>query len=827
MKVSLNTVKRFTPVELDTASLVELINQRLGGVEEVTDFGSRYDGAVIVKVMSCHKHENADKLNVCMVDDGSGELTQVVCGAPNVREGMLAVWLKPGSTVPSTAEDSEPFVLGARELRGVMSNGMLASPKELGLGDSHDGILELDPATPGKVITPGTPFAHAFELDDVIIDIENKMFTHRPDLFGQLGVAREIAGIQHHQFKSPDWYRTETKVADAPSQTANPDLNVFNDDYDKVPRFTAAIIKDIAIKPSPLWLQAELVRMGGKPINNVVDATNYVMLMTAQPTHAYDYSKVANHTIGARMARDDETVALLNGKSYKLTPEDIVIADGNGPIGLAGIMGGGESEVSDDTTTIIVEVANFDMYTVRKSSMRHGIFTDALTRFNKGQSPLQNGVVLNYLVELIEQVAGGTLDGPVVDLHKDLPRDVLQAVSVHFINARLGLALTAQEVEKLLGNVEFSICDGCSSTDHTEDTIHYAVPFWRTDIELAEDIVEEVGRLYGLDRLPKVLPRRSIQAAPLNQLIARKRSVRETLARFGANEVLTYSFVHERLMQRIGQDSQYAYRLTNALSPELQYYRTGLMPSLLDKIHANAKMGYDTFALFEIGKAHIKDEMDGAEPAVPREYNRISLTFTDTSKEAGAAYYCAQLYLNEIIDRDQVKLVPMSTMDQPEDISIRQMVSGYEPARSAVLVMDDTVRGVVGEYTAEVRKAFKLPGATAGFEIDLEVASAGQSEYTPLSRFPSVSQDVSIRTKKTTFDQVEAIIRSIAASQPSHIRVHYEPMAIYQPESGEEITTTFRLKVSSTESTLTSGDVSAIVAAIGKAAESAFGGAIV
>lgn len=259
MKVSLNTVKQFTKVDLPIDELVAKINGQLGGVEEITNLGERYEGAVIAKVLTCKKHPNADKLSVCEIDAGEAKPVQVVCGAPNVRVGMYVVWLRPGSTVPASFGDSEPFVLGSRELRGVMSNGMLASPKELGLGDSHEGILELDPdeqTQVSSVIKPGAQFATTYCLDDTIITIENKMFTHRPDCFGVLGVAREIAGIQHQAFRSPDWYRNLPSFESGDGL----ELTVKNEAPMVVPRFMAAVIKDVVVKPSPVWLQAEIGR---------------------------------------------------------------------------------------------------------------------------------------------------------------------------------------------------------------------------------------------------------------------------------------------------------------------------------------------------------------------------------------------------------------------------------------------------------------------------------------------------------------------------------------------------------------------------------------
>jgi phenylalanyl-tRNA synthetase beta chain len=345
-------------------------------------------------VVECVKHPDADRLSVTKIDDGGvvadvprdeSGLVQVVCGAPNVHADMWAIWLPPKSTVPASFDDDEPFVLDARPLHGVLSQGMLAAADELAIGTDHEGIVEIyeHDVPVGVELTAGASFAETFGLDDYVLDIENKMFTHRPDCFGQLGVAREIAGIFHQQFTSPEWYNVIQEFAGGDGL----ELEIFNEATEVVPVFSAVAIKNIEVQPSPLWLQCQLVAMGGRPINNIVDATNYIMLMTAQPTHAYDYDKLRGSTLGARLARDGEKVSLLNGKEYELKNDDIVIADGEGVIGLAGIMGGADTEVSNDTKNIVLECANFDMYALRRTAMRHGIFTDALTRFNKGQSP--------------------------------------------------------------------------------------------------------------------------------------------------------------------------------------------------------------------------------------------------------------------------------------------------------------------------------------------------------------------------------------------------------------------------------------------------------
>lgn len=829
MKVSLNTIKQYTEVDISVDELVAKINAQLGGVEAVINLAERYEGAVIAKVMECDDHPDADRLHVCKIDDGGvvedierddNGYVQVVCGAPNVKTGMFVVWLPPKSTVPSSFAEKELFVLDARELRGVMSYGMLASAKELAIGDSHDGIVEIDPMEWKPIdieIKPGTSFAKAYGLDDTIIDIENKMFTHRPDLFGQLGVAREIAGIQHQQFTSPDWY---TEAPEFKSATGL-ELDVLNEAKDSVPRFMAVALKDIAIKPSPLWLQCELVRLGSKPINNVVDVTNYVMLLTGQPLHAYDYDKLRGHKLGVRKAVQGETLPLLNGKTYELSADDIVIIDGEGPVGLGGIMGGGNSEVSAETKNIVLECATFDMYTIRKTSMRHGLFTDAVTRFNKGQSPLQNAFALQLAMKSIFDTAGGEQASDVIDQARSKDSELVPAeITPSFINDRLGLSLDIEEISTLLRNVEFHV-------EENDGSIQYIAPFWRTDIELPEDIVEEVGRLYGFDKLPRELPTRSTKPAPKNKRRELAQTLRESLSRAGANEVLTYSFVHENIIKRAGQDIAEAYKLSNALSPDLQYYRLSLTPSLLDKIHGNIKAGHDEFALFEIGKAHSK-RADTNEDGLPAELRRLGFVYASKNDTNGAPYYKAKKILDVLAASIGLKL---AYKPLPPDTTLAA-AKPFEPIRSARVT--DTVSGqaigIIGEYTNAVKKNFKLPASVAGFELLPEAIELAleheRPSYMPLSRYPSSERDICYQVSRVTqYNEILDVMQS--GTNNEDVKIEIAPLDIYQPNEGDTKNITVRLTLTASDKTLSGSEVTQLTDGLAAAVIEKLGATIV
>lgn len=814
MKIDLNTVKWFLDFDLPVVDkVVDKIGAQLGAVEEVIDVGAKYKGIVIVKVVSCEKHPDADKLHVCKIDVGKKDLVQVVCGAPNVREGLLAAWLPPGAVVPSTVNDEEPFVLGARELRGVMSNGMLASPKELALGDSHEGLLEIT-----GDYKPGTDFAEAFGLkDDYIIDIENKMFTHRPDCFGFMGVARELAGIFNRPFKSPDWY-VESPTAPKP-EAEELKLHVKNELPKLTTRFTAIAMRDVQVGPSPVWLSAYLARTGQKSINNIVDYTNWYMLETGQPLHAYDYDKVkalSEHdaTIVVRHPLKGEAIKLLNGKTIEPRAEAIMIATDKQAIGIGGVMGGTETEVDENTTNIILECANFDMYSIRRTSMAHGLFTESATRFTKGQSPRQCLAVLGRIVQEIREHAGGKIAGPLIDDNHSDDKAPNVKLTAGFINERLGLKLSAAEIAKLLQNVEFE-------ARHDGDNLAVTAPFWRTDIEIPEDVVEEIGRLYGYDHLPLELPKRDLTPTPKDPLLETKAAIRAKLAKSGANEVLTYSFVHGDLLAKVGQNPKQAFQLSNALSPDLQYYRMSLMPSLLDKVHPNIKAGYDEFALFEIGKVHGQDLPTQDDLPGEYEFTGLVVVAADKLKKSGAAYYEAQKYLQELVG------LPLAFRPVDEAAQKYAVTKPYDPKRSAMVsVKGGSYLGIIGEFRASVRQALKLPRYAAGFEIDTTqlINLLGSVAYAPLPRFPKVTQDITLKVSADlSYQELSDFLQDqLDKAKPQETLFSLSPLDIFQPEKAHHKNVTFRLTIASYERTLTDAEVNKLLDEVAAAAKTKF-----
>lgn len=836
MKASLSTIKYISGeyggterdlLEIGVDELKKLATNRLGGLEGIEEYGRQFDGALVAKVISCEKHPDADKLQVCMIDAGEAhqelrsegsELIQVVCGAPNARAGLTVVWLPPGTTVPSSRATSEPFILGKREIRGVVSNGMLASPSELGLYDNHDGILEIDVDDVGEELSsPGTEFKKLYGLDDVLLDFENKMFTHRPDCFGQIGLARELAAIQGMKYEDPEWYWQLPSFQNDFEHAPSVGLGVG----DKVPRLIAVEMGDVKVGESPVWLKSFITRMGGKPVNNVVDITNYLMHLTGQPTHAYDLAKLrmagkhatdASVDISARYAKKGEPIALLNGKSIELDEEDIVISTGNHAVGIAGIMGGSETEVDENSTEILLEVGTFDMYTIRKTAMKYGLFTDAFTRFSKGQSPLQNDRVMAKLMGMLGELVGAKQTSMVNDFMDDSMQKAYDRQSVHgevkltvdFVNSRLGTNLSFDEIAEILRRVHMAVVQ-------EGDEFAVTAPYWRTDIELPEDVVEEVGRLYGFDQLELKLPTRSTRPVPKNILNEYKTNLRDALSSAGANEVLSYSFVHGDVLKKLGVNDpdKRCYHLRNAISPDLQYYRPALMPSLVTKVQQNIRSDMvrpddNEFALYEIGKVHVRGhesiDPDTVDPrsdkqALPDEMERLALIFAADDKTAGRKYhgsalYMAKHYLLPLVN-GPVEFAPLEPGEYP-------ITAPYDKNRSATVSINGQVLGVVGEFRSEVKKAFKLPDYCAGFELDLTLLK-GNTEpesYSTIGTYPKVQQDITLSVDvKVSFALLLSTLKDqLTRETTDHGYVwRIAPRNIYQPEGSGKVSYTFRI----------------------------------
>lgn len=811
MIVSINWLKKFTPITVPIDELATLIGARLVEIEDVIDLGAKYKDVIVARVVTCEDMPDSDHLHVCAIDDGGARqgverdengLVQVVCGAPNVRAGLMVAWLPPEAIVPETYATAEPFVLGARKLRGHMSNGMLASAKELDLFDDHTGIVELDDA-----LTPGVMFAEAYELNDYLLDIENKSLTHRPDTFGIIGFAREIAAIQGTTFVTPDWLAAlEPAYGELRGDLPAPKVSI--DDPTLSDRYQAVVLSGAdSTKQSPLLVQTYLARVGVRPINAVVDVTNYLMMLTGQPLHAFDYDKVVRVGGGAdihvRAGRTGEPLALLDGRTIELTPDDIVIAAGETAIGLAGAMGGADTEIDANTKNIIIESATFNLYNLRATQMRHGIFSEAITRFTKGQPAALTAPVLADAVRLMGDWAGAVRVSDVADTQSTPADPIVIRLPIQQINSTLGLDLSDDAIMQRLIDAEFGV--GLDDT-----TLVVTVPYWRADMHIAEDVIEEVGRLGGFDTIAPTLPRRDFTAVRPGTFDEVRRQMRTALSRAGANEVLTFSFVHGDVLQKAGQDPKQSYRITNSISPDLQYYRQSLTPSLLGLVRMNMKNGYDDFALFELNKVHTKAA--GLVEDVPVETHHLAAVVARKKSQDGSPYYQAKALLEYMTGKLGIEL-----QYQPLGAAETALEQPFEPKRAARIVSETgTVLGVIGEYKASVVRGFKLP-TVAGFELLSEELAAlvrpDGYQYAPLSRYPSTERDVcyQVATDVPYAAIATAARRALAQTQ---LTATLAPLDIYQPDDAQTKNVTLRYGFVSYDHTLTGDEISAVIDAV-------------
>ena len=772
MRISLNWLKKYVEVPVSDEELVRLIGARLVEVEDVIDETHKYDKIYVVRVVTAEKIPETH-LTLCQIDNGGDELVQVVCGAPNVREGMLAVWIAPGAIVPASVKEDAPFVIGKRKmLDKYESNGMLAGADELDFGDDHSGIVEIDP----EAAQPGVLLSDVFGLKDLILDIENKSLTHRPDCFGLIGFAREVAGILGEKFNEPI-KNARMQKAKLFYETEKSDfLNIKIMDSDICERYSAVVMeKHGELKKKYLTLiDTILAKSGMRPVEPIVDMTNYLMLLTGQPLHAFDYDKFVaaggkkKPEIVVRLAKDGEKMQLLDGKEIELNGDDIVICSSEVPVALAGAMGGETTAIDENTRSIILESATFSLYNLRKTQMAHGIFTEAITRFTKGQPAYQTLAVAEDCAKMLSD--GFKVIAEVDEYSKPKKENVIN-ITVDEINGLLGTEYDDELIIKTLENVGFAI-----KKHHSE--LEVTAPEWRTDIHIKEDIIEEVGRLLGYDNIALTLPRHA--TASKNEMLDLKSEIREILSSFGANEVLTYSFVSEKLLRKSGLEIADCYKIINSISPDLQFVRQSIIPSLLDKAHMNQKIPFDKFALFEMNKVYAKSWGMNDEN-VPVEKMRLGFLLAER-KTTGTAYYRAKRFAEELLKKLNIsaQFLPVKNKDA-ESLP-------FETKRAAEVWSGNQYLGVIGEFKNSVRRNFKLAEYLAGFEFDMDTLLA-------LRSMKKISNDFEVKDKQDlTVETTKKYDEVLAEVQNKYPEAVVTPVSIYQPDNSEMKNITFHLE---------------------------------
>ena len=814
MIISLNWLKKFTNIDITVDELATLIGARLVEIEEVEAIGEKYKEVLVVKIAEASKLDGSDHLSIVKIDDGGvtknierdgNNLIQVVCGAPNVREGLLVAWLPPGSVVPETFGSDKPFILDTRKIMGQTSNGMIASPKELALFDEHDGILEID-----LKVDPGTLFMKAYELDDYLLDIENKSLTHRPDCFGIIGFAREVSAIMGKSFKTPEWLMNLSPQLSIEKDNSI-DFKVKIDDPELASRYQAVVMSNVNNKKkTPLMIQTYLSRVGVRPISPIVDVTNYLMMLTGQPLHAFDFDKLKTLSGGSvdihvRAGKEGESLKLLDGKNIELSQNDIVIANGEKAIALAGAMGGIDTEVDENTQNILIESATFNLYNLRATQMRHGIFSEAITRFTKGQSSELTAPVLANSVRLLNGLTDAKCVTEIIEDYpgKNNPKQI--DLLINSVNEILGSKFLSSDIEKILSNVEFLVDKSKSGI------LGITAPYWRSDIHIQEDIIEEVGRINGFDNIEPTLPLRDFTAVNESDFDKFRDSLRKIIVRAGANEILSYSFVHGDMLKKAGLNPENSYKIINSISPDLQYYRQTLIPSLLNLVHSNIKQGYDSFALFELNKTHKKS--DGmTDENVPVECESISLVVADKKHRKGAPYY----QVKKILDYIASSLGLVFEYNNLDESNAQPIALPFEHRRSAEVIDKNSGQslGVIGDFKKIVSKNFKLPDYCAGFELDsmklFEISKNACNKYSVISRYPSSERDICLKLEAqksyaSITNAIEAALKGI------ELQITFSPIDIYQQENSETKNITIRIKITSHDHTLSGDEVADVI----------------
>jgi len=719
MKVPLSWLKQYVDVDLpaqDLAHRLTMAGIEVGEVEVIGGWSEVFVG----HVTGVRPHPNADRLRLCVVNTGSEEL-EVVCGAPNVAAGQNICFAKVGANIYNTHTERHE-VLEAAKIRGVESQGMICSAVELGLGDDHSGIIELPEDAPVGALLDDY-------LGDTVLDLE--LTPNRLDCLSVLGVAHEVAALTGKTVKEPE---TNYKEAGAPI-TEQIDISVESPELCR--RYTASLLQGVKIGPSPQWLQDRLTRAGLRPINNVVDVTNFVMLEYNQPLHSFDYDLIKDATVIVRRARPDEMLTTLDGVERKLTVENLVIADANDAIGLGGVIGGANSDISVNTVNVLLESATFDGTNNRETAQTLGLRTEATLRFEKGLRPELAPIALRRATGLIQEVAGGTVAPGIVDVLSDEGADApVVPLTGEKIRRMLGMEVDQKRVQETLDALGFT----WESAGESE--LKVTVPYWRNDVNIEEDLVEEVVRTIGYDSVPTTMLSSPIPFQQPEPVMGLRDQIKDLLASEGIQEVINYPLVTLQQLEQVEQldPANLPMRVTNPMSADREYLRTTLRASLLATLAANQGHGAGPFRLFEAGRVFWPREGD-----LPDERETVAGVLAGLRHEPSwleddslLDFYDAKGVVELVLNRLGVS----ATYEPSDDPS-------FHPGRCAVIKVADAVIGVVGEVHPVVMDRLGLESPqVAAFELYLgsllAALPAGQKQFEPLPRYPSATRDLAL-----------------------------------------------------------------------------------
>lgn len=729
MKFTLSWLNEFVSTQgLTAAQIADRLTMLGLEVDSVEDLFTELAPITTARVTSVTKHPDADKLTVCTVDTGE-ETVQIVCGAPNVREGMVTALAKPGVKLPDGTK------IKKSKVRGVASAGMLCSSRELGINNDHCGIMDLDETLPS-----GTPLLEALHLGDTVIEVD--LTPNRPDCASVRGIAREVASFAGGPLRP----LVDTVT---PLTGAHVDYEVVIADAELCPRYTARKLSKVIIGPSPQWMQHRLSAVGMRPINNIVDITNYVMLESGQPLHAFDFDTLIDKKIIVRRpAAGEGELVTLDGVTRQLDDDMLLICDATRPVALAGVMGGLATEITEATTTILIESACFNPVSIRRTARKLGIPSEASYRFERGVDPNLAADALERAVNLMVQYAGAVVEADGVDVYPGLKEPLRLRLRVERVGRLLGMPLSQDQVAAYLRSIEF----GVSAVD--DSTLEVVIPSFRIDIEREIDLVEEVARLVGYNEIPTAQPFIRMDYPQRDPLRSLRQDVSRLMTSQGFSEAINYSFVsesHLNLCRLPEQDPRRQLtRLLNPLSEDQAVMRSLLLPGLLENIRRNINFQRNDIRLFETGKVFLQRQPG----QLPEERMYLCAVLSGLRyPQAAPLYYAAQdgdFFDIKGVAETLLQVLRVNADDasgsmfqtQPESLQ-----PYCDPQCGVVLAPQGRVIGTLGLVHAETLKGFGIKQPVYFLEIDLEallLLARTPKQFQALPKYPSVKRDISL-----------------------------------------------------------------------------------
>ncbi|MBT8587690.1 phenylalanine--tRNA ligase subunit beta [Polynucleobacter paneuropaeus] len=804
MQFSESWLRQYVNPELDSAALGHAMTMAGLELEEQRSVAPAFTQIVVAQILSAEQHPDADRLRVCKVNAGTGQELQIVCGAPNARPGIKIPCALVGAQLPPSEVGGKPFQIKVGKLRGVESQGMLCSGKELGLGDDHEGILELPADAP-----VGKDIRQYLDLDDQIFVI--KLTPNKADCLSLVGMAREVAAITGAVLKKPEWKAVPASIKDQ--------RKVIVENTELCGRFAGRVIQGVNAKAkTPDWIVQRLARAGQRSISALVDLSNYVMLEVGQPSHVFDLDKVTGDII-VRWAKTGEQLELLNGLTVQLVEQNNpkalsigVVADQNGPLALAGIMGGNHCAVSDDTRNIFVEAAYWQPNAIQGRARRFNFSTDAAHRFERGVDPQATVDCLEYLSALIIQVCGGQA-GPINDQVLAMPERKSVKMRLDRASKVIGIPLTTQIVSGVFQGLNFDF-------KLESDTFIVTPPSYRFDIEIEEDLIEEVARMYGFENIPDHPPVASLKMSAKPEAKRAVHLLRQRFALQGYQEAVNFGFIDAESEKRlVGAGDATLIKVLNPIASQYGVMRSNLWGGLLNNLKANLNRGATRVRLFETGRVFKRDAGVTVQPGKVAGFNQ-------PQRIGGMAYgsFVPEQWANanRFVDFFDVKGDLERVFDPLHLVTETAQHPALHPGRSAQVMMKSpegpVILGWIGELHPGLQQAYELPQAPILFELDLELLrNVGLPQPEELSKFPAVQRDLAVVVKQNIAAQV--LLDAMYASKPHFVR-SIELFDEFRPKAGsasmaeDEKSLAFRVTLLNPEDTLQDAQIEGVMSGL-------------